>query len=164
MFVAVNLCKDIEQQRHAVLMRVIGAMCLSRGVYVHSPVPRRCHLPQDGGLPEVPTAVRCHPGGWRKTDTCTQVGQRDIKNHSQVLSFYPSSIRDVWNLFDLLIYFLFWWQLYAIWFNPLVGVKILVELTPPKQTQLICLDVPFLVLHEKNTDILSLGALMYHYC
>lgn len=82
MFVAVNLCKDIEQQCHAVLMCVIGAMCMSRGVYVHSPVPRRCHLPQDGGLPEVPTAVRCHPGGWRETDTCTQVGQRDTESHS----------------------------------------------------------------------------------
>lgn len=91
----VNLCKDIEQQRHAVLMRVIGAMCMSRGVYVHSPVPRRCHLPQDGGLPEVPTALRCHPGGWRETDTCTQVGLRDTESHSQVLSFYPATIRDV---------------------------------------------------------------------
>lgn len=74
MFIAVNLCQDIEQQRHTVLMRVIGALCMSRGLHVHRPVPCRRHLPQDGGLPEVPAAVRRHPGGRRETDTCAQVG------------------------------------------------------------------------------------------
>lgn len=83
--------QDVQQQRHTVLMCVDGAVCMSRGVHVHCSVPRRRHLPQDGGLPEDPTAVRRHTDRRRQTHTCPQVrAQRDkrLRTNPRVAAIY----------------------------------------------------------------------------